>query len=399
MKTSQLWLKQMPDLPSFLGAVVEVFELIEEASKDETQVVEAFPQLAREVDDLTEVFGAYEVSPVDLDAMPATAVDEELREASALLRDAVLSVQTGSSSASFKINVGLDGNEAGTLSVRPSPIPHGFKLEYGFHGEPSVLAPTRRVLDALETGDMLTVYYESGHVYSRGRISARNTYIASFPNWDFQNFVSCDGITPCDLEMEKPFNLKSTSEIHRRIGDTGDLSLFGWVSKHYSDGWLICDDGSGETADFLQISTSGVLRIIHVKGAEVRSTNRQISARAYEVVASQASKNLIYLDKERLIERLANPPTAEPACWEDGIRADSRKDFIDMLRATTDVEIVIVQPHINEPLYRRVKTEPHDKRPSANLLRLQLTETLLNSARASIVKSGADLIVIGSKFP
>lgn len=392
MKTSQLWFKQMPDLRSFVEAMVEVFKLIEEASKDESLIVEAFPQLARDVTDLTEVFGAYEATPVDLETMPQAAAGEEAREASALLQDAVLSARGGSDSAKFKLDVGLDGSETGTLTVRPEAIPHGFKLNFGFHSEPHVLEPTRRVLDALEAGDLLTVYYESGHVYSRGRISARNTYIAPFPKWDFKEFPAF-----VDIEMEKPSNLKSTKSIHAQIGKENDASLFGWVSRTYSDGWLICDDGSGETADFLQISTDGVLRIIHVKGAKSHSPNRGVSAAAYEVVASQASKNLIYMDRKRLTQRLTTPPTARPACWEDGKRSTSRSDFLDMLTSPTEVEVVIIQPHLNEPLYDRVRAEDPDAKPSQDLLRLRLLETLLNSARASIVKSGAELIVVGSK--
>lgn len=396
LRASQLWLKPMHNLSEFLWAVAEVFDLIEAAPDDEDEITEAFPQLAPEVFDLSEVFGAYDAVSVDVSQLPPSlANNEETQEAAIVLQEAALNVVPGSTAASFKMNVGLDRSEGGTLSVTPKPITHGYMLDFGFLGEPTRESIVQPVLEALRATDLLTVYYESGHVYSDGRISKPNTMISPFGNWRFCDFRDFD------ITMEKPFNLRSSKEIHAKIGADCDGSLFAWVLKHFGDGWLICDDGSGETADFLQISSEGMLRIIHVKGAESRVPGRQVSARAYEVVTSQASKNLVFMHKERLAERLAATANGR-ASWYDGKRVDGRDEFIEMLYSWTERqgrEIIIVQPHVSKPVYDAVHAEDERKQPvSQNLLRLHRLETLLNSARSSIVKSGADLWVVASKY-
>ncbi|MBB2506311.1 hypothetical protein [Amycolatopsis echigonensis] len=112
-------------------------------------------------------------------------------------------------------------------------------------------AAARRVLDAVESSELLSVYYESGHVYSGGRICKRKSRVVPFQNWRFMDFQNTK------VDQEKPFGLLSSTEIHHRIGADGDNSLFHWVSRHYNDGWLICDDGAGEIADFLHIGPDG----------------------------------------------------------------------------------------------------------------------------------------------
>ncbi|HEX3783926.1 MAG TPA: hypothetical protein VHX38_30045 [Pseudonocardiaceae bacterium] len=393
LRASQLWLKPMPDLASFLTAIGEVFDLIGAAPENEEDLIEAFPEFAKDVLDLSEVSGAYDVALLDVSQLPPTlAGNEEIQEGAALLQDAVLRVAESSSLGKFKVEVELHKKGGGLLSVTPRSTTHGYTLDIGLSGEPDYLPVVQPVLDALQTSDLLVVYYESGHVYSGGNIFKPNTMIAPFKNWCFRDFEGYD------IETEKPFNLLASKEIHRKTASDGDNSLFAWVVKNFSDGWLICDDGSGETADFLQISSEGVLRIIHVKGAESSAPGRQISTGAYELVTSQASKNLIFLDKDRLARQLAATAQGK-ASWQDGERVDSRDEFIEMLHSWTvrqGREIIIVQPHISKPAYYQAHEDDDQDRVSPNLLRLRRLETLLNSARSSIVKSGADLWVIAS---
>jgi hypothetical protein len=58
-----------------------------------------------------------------------------------------------------------------------------------------------------------------------------------------------------------------------------DTPLFGWVVQHYSQDWLICDDGPGEVADFVHIGEDDTLSFIHVKKAEIQ-VNRTVSPSA-----------------------------------------------------------------------------------------------------------------------
>jgi hypothetical protein len=47
----------------------------------------------------------------------------------------------------------------------------------------------------------------------------------------------------------------------------GDDSLFGSVVRRFGNGWLTCDDGPGEVADFVHVDPAGVLTLVHVKAA------------------------------------------------------------------------------------------------------------------------------------
>ncbi|GAB3733909.1 hypothetical protein GCM10027598_58940 [Amycolatopsis oliviviridis] len=394
LSTSQLWLKPMETFELFLQAIGEIFDLIEAAEAAPEAVTEAFPQLAREVSDLSEVHGAYDVSVADLEQLPSTVAEgEEVQAAAEILQNAVLRVVDGSTGARFKLDVGLNGSASGTLGIRPEPTSHGFQLNAGFSGEPAVPATTRRILDAITSSDLLSVYYESGHVYSGGRISKRKSRVAPFRNWRFEDFHDTK------VSREKPFDLLSSTEIHRCINVEGDDSLFRWAARRWNDGWLICDDGSGEIADFLHIGPDGTLRLIHIKGAESHAPGRRVSTSAYEVVAAQASKNLLFLDKELLIDRLA-ASAAGKASWIDGKPATGREEFIECLRILGESdkrEVIIVQPHLTETVYLQLRVSEEQKDLSAELLRFRRLELLLNLAYSSVVKAGAELLVFASK--
>src|SRR5690606_13184391 len=90
-------------------------------------------------------------------------------------------------------------------------------------------------------------------------------------------------------------------------------SLFGYMVKRWGivegqpgpSGWLACDDGSMESADFIHLDGEGrTLSLIHVKGSGTASATRGISVTDYEIVVGQAIKNLRHLDRGLLIEKL-----------------------------------------------------------------------------------------------
>ena len=95
------------------------------------------------------------------------------------------------------------------------------------------------------------------------------------------------------------------------IGDARDKSLFGLVVRHWPNleergeqtGWLVCDDGAMESADFIHLDEASEvpeLTLIHVKGSGSKVEERGISVSDYEVVVGQAVKNLRHLDRVHL---------------------------------------------------------------------------------------------------
>jgi hypothetical protein len=404
-RRSSVWFKAAADFMTFAPAVTELLKLLDKQLAAGQSTGHGLPHLARAVGDLSEVFGAYEVTttaPDDLPSVPGTG--DELLEAAATLQGAVLDVRGKPDSADLVLDVGFGGSASGSLVVGPRLADHGFELSLGFAGEPRNPPIARGILDALQHTELITIYYRSGHTFTDGRIWKDQVPVAAFGNWAFENF------TGFDISREKPnvprkapgavrkkTDVSEQQEIHNRIGKSGDISLFAWVASRFRDGWLTCDDGPGEAADFFHIGPDGTLSAIHVKAAEGASPQRRVAAAAYEVVVGQAVKNLIFADVDRLRTKLGRAPVDEPACWTDGTRTADRTDFLDALnmRSATDARrVVIVQPHISELTYQRLRKA--SAAANVDLLRLHLVENMLNSARASAIGIGAELTVIGS---
>jgi hypothetical protein len=391
-RKSLVWLRSASSFAVYVSTVTELLDLLAGALGHQQRP--AFPMLAQEVTALDAVYGAYDVlisPPEELLTLPGLGADE--RDAAELLQNAVIVVHGEPKSPRFVIDVGFDGVISGSLRARPKENRSGYQLDIGFVGEPTNPAPAQAIRKALGDGELVTVYYRSGHTFTQGGIFTRRLSVAPFPNWRFEDF---DGYR---ITVEKPDTsgrqATAPQAMHDAIGDDADTSLFGWVARHYADGLLTCDDGPGEIADFLHVD-NGVLSLVHVKAAHSPSPKRGVSASAYEVVTSQAVKNLVFTEPNRLRDRLANAPVRRPACWRDGERVGDRTEFVkalDARDATDPVRVVIVQPHLSRRTYRRLR-KPTDS-PSDETLRLHLLESLLNGARGTLVRVNADLTVVG----
>lgn len=390
-RSSLVWFKASVDFAMFTSAVVELLIMIEKALLEGCPPKTALSMLARQVYDLSEVHGAFEVTADHPDHL-SSAADDDLLAAAELLDGAITGVSGSDDSPNLVLEVGTNGATCAELNVSPRPVPGGFRLEIGLRGEPTYAQPVQGILNAMGDGELLTVYYASGHTFTDGQMWTRRIGTVPFPNWRFRDFAGYD------ITQEKP-EKKTAQEIHTATGEASDRSLFGWVAHNYTDGWLLCDDGPGEAADFLHIANDGTLSVIHVKGAKSGTQKRGIAVGAYEVVTSQAAKNLVFNDTEALHAHLSACTLAEPACWNGGEKTTDRSEFLEMLNArgvTNDMRVVIVQPHVSLPTHDRLRTTPSGKSQSGDLLRLNLLDTLLNTARLAVAGAGGDLIVIGS---
>lgn len=386
---SSVWWRPAADFDGFAAAVCELLVLLDnELASGTTQ--EAFPYFAAEVTDLAPVKGAFEVTVAGPDNLPPSASDE-LRDAAAFLEAAVLTVEGSPASARFLINIDAPGG--GTAAITPKKARTNVVLDVGLDRTcPPSLTPQRPALDALEHASrLLTVHYSSGHTFSGGQVWETRIPEAPFPRWRFEDFGGFQ------IDREKPPYL-SGREIHEHAGREGDDSLFGWVVQRFDEGWLTCDDGAGEVADFVHVSPEGLLSLIHVKGALSAVPGRRVAVGAFEVVVSQAVKNIGFLDYRVLRPRLEQAKSYRQACWSFGVRVPDRTDVLEALElrdATCKKQVVIVQPHVSETTYFGLRRAPSD--PSEDLLRLRLLEDLLNSAWSTVAGAGADLVVIGGK--
>lgn len=395
VSNSQIWFKDSPDFYTYVVTMGEILGITAEVIEAPTGF-SAFPVTAREVFDLTAVSEAYEVLPIDLDSLPESLRGgDEVEDAAVLLQGAVLDVQEGARGTKFKLDVGTGGVIGGQLAASLNQLDDRFELDVGFDRSAREPLPSARdVCAALNTGQLLEVYFASGHKYSSGRLWKEDYSPTPFSGWTWEDF------TGFDITKEKPGKLQSTPEIHAAIAEAGDDSLFAWMVDYCSEGWLICDDSSGEAADFFHIDDENLLRVFHVKASSNGSDNRGVKVIDYDVVVAQAQKNMLYLDKELLARRLARTTLKSPACWFDGVRVDDRRQgFLTKLKASKSkgrTEVVIVQPNLSRKLYDKLSEDISNGVVSQNTLRLQLLEMQLKMARIAAVKYVTDLTVIGS---
>lgn len=388
-----VWNGPMQTFDEFIRLVSEVMNAIEETSATGEGVDRPYPILAATTSDLSQVNGAYDAAALGPESIPVESdANSDLVAAAEVLQRAIMIVHPRQNTADFTMDVGLDGAIGGSIMAQAGASGTGIRYTFGYDGAPNNPGVVREILDALEySNDLITVYYDSGHAISGGRIITPSVRPEPFRNWDFREFAGYD------ITREKPAIL--AQDIHDAIGKHGDQSLFSWVAENYAHGYLICDDGTGEISDFLHIAHDCTLSYIHVKAASTRNANRGVAVGKYEVVASQAVKNLSALTTRTLHERLKNPRVTEPACWVDGQRVSARDQFLEALEyhgPQDDKRVVIIQPHVSKVLYDHLKESSATSQPNVNQYRLQLLETLLNAARGAAMCVGGDLIAIGA---
>jgi hypothetical protein len=89
------------------------------------------------------------------------------------------------------------------------------------------------------------------------------------------------------------------------------------------------------------------------------------------------------------------PHAPERAAWIDGRRVLDRAEFLDMIKClmpSDKKQVIIIQPHVSEEIYKRVRANDNSETSSRapDLLRLNSLETLLHTTRGAIVALGAD---------
>jgi hypothetical protein len=262
------------------------------------------------------------------------------------------------------------------------PVKRGARVRFEFGivagaGDPSTVAKVR---EALETAQgSITVRYASGHAVTEHGVIHLEMRDSHFRQWEFFDFSGFD------VSREKPFGESNWQAIHDRIQEPGDDSIFNWVVSQCGNGWLTCDDGPGEVADFVHLDRYGLLRFFHCKGAESNGLHRGIAASAYEGVMGQAKKNLVFVESGRLATQLTTAPVSSPACWVDGVRVTNRDPLLaELLKRPSNAvtEVVIVHPHVREAKRSALLAAPG---MSQDHLRLRLLETLLVATRSSVV--------------
>jgi hypothetical protein len=252
----------------------------------------------------------------------------------------------------FFVAAEFDGNMIAMLRVQPILSVNG-KIDFVVTMDATQHQQIKDEFQALELivddfNDLASVWYDKGFVITQREIFSLEYKDVPFTDWEWQ------AVTPIYVaSKEKP---DGSLIGHNWKGN----SLFDFVVQNAKklfnpsgDWFLLCDDGSGEIADFIFVDVvSRSIKLIHVKGSSKAKT-RDIATAQYEIVVSQAEKNLRFLDVTALIEKLRDNQSHQVSSltWKNSRKVHDRKFAIDALMNIgkfPDKEVIVFQPHVKK---------------------------------------------------
>jgi hypothetical protein len=390
-RRSSLWAGTTKDWADFRDSVAVLLDHLEAVTEKDDSPLPILVVEATNIDELADAFDV-NLQPPELLSDDPTIDAEEREEMERWALRARFEIESTAGS-DFAASVFLDDSKLGTLNFSVD-LSETHRVRWQVVGEPSSLATGENFEQAKKhCGKVhwLTIRYDSGHSISDGTV-----FLARFRDTPFQGFrwATLEGI---NVKQEKPNPLSSVGS---------QSSLFDWVQRHWPNidgsnalpgGWLACDDGAMELADFIHLDESTsppTLTHIHVKAAHNASPARQISVSPYEIVVAQAVKNLRHFDRSLLAEGLASGLHHQVGklVWNDR-ELTTRIEMIAALEALgSDYQrqLVVLQPHVTKTRYDQARLD------SANIerRRLQQLDTLLLAADADAHSLGARFLVI-----
>jgi hypothetical protein len=298
-----------------------------------------------------------------------------------------------STGSGLTAEVFLDDERLGTL-VFEVEASNPARVAWSVTGTPASAAVAEELAAAqqhCEKASWLTVRYDSGHAVSDGAV-----FKTRFRDLPFRGFVWVD-LAGFEVGREKPGKLDA-------IGT--DTSLFDWVQRNWPNvdgtggmpgGWLACDDGAMEIADFIHLdenTSPPTLALIHVKASNSSRPERKISVAPYEVVVAQAVKNLRHLDSELLAEGLRSGMSHRVGklVWHDRERSDRAQmlSALGALGTNYQRRLVVFQPQVTKARHDAARSGGE----TLEFRRLQQLDSLLLGADADAHALGAPFTVL-----
>ncbi len=396
-RKGSIWGTPNADWKEFVDRVRLIVKSIEDVAKPDNSPL---PVLAVIQPDATGVEKAYELSfiPPELLADDPTADKDVIKELERWAYKAVFDVKAAKG-AEATADLSLGGEHLATVTIRPDMTDTSNVRIEVVDVKESKKANADLVKQAVKNcanEDWLVIRYASGHVINTGALYAIRHRDVAFDNWAWAD------LSAYNVRSEKPSALTSA------VIGTED-SLFCWVQSEWpmagtpdslKGGWLACDDGSMEIADFIHFDDSlpvPILTLIHVKASKKDDADRSLSVADYEVVVSQAVKNLRYLDRLFVADGLAAGLRKKigKAVWKDRT-ATTRDAMIKALKACNQFrrKVVVVQPRVTKTALDAARTARKNALQSRILTPL---DTRLVAAEAGARGLGAEFEVVASQ--
>ncbi|MGR2703930.1 hypothetical protein [Vibrio campbellii] len=378
-------------------------KLVSSTTREELAPIHTLSYSTTDINDLQ---GPYDFSFVDIDTIPSESratrtfnFFEEITDE----YDFELIDSPEDKKESFILSVSLKdeaGNtECGTLIAKPVLSKTGVSFDVSLNEVKGKKGKLKKFSRIFNSPRLLRGWYKSGHVLSDGQI-----HLIKYRDAKFEDFTWVD-FSGFDIAKEKPLDVDDKLDLDN-IGETN--SLFCWAKKNWPhnvglpylkgtkehQGWLVCDDGAGEKADFIHvinINDEYHFSLIHIKASGSIKNTRKISVGAHDIVLNQAIKNIRNLDRTLFIEAVKSKvsATTENLVWEGGVQkniSDFTK-FLDDINSRINPHVVVVQPHTRKEYHAH----------SDHLLVRKQLDTLLHNAKYVIASVGASFDIIGSK--
>lgn len=415
---SSLWLSATANWMEFCKISKAI---LEQLSLTSGKPVEVYPMrfLAEPIDGVSSLTSAFDVSFVPPELLVMGADAGQVKNQRLAEKWAYESEFTAVSQTADKITskVFLRGQELGDIQLVVAST--GQKVSVKVSGSMKAgasQADWKELIQASKNVRWLKIRFDDGMTLSDGKIFKMRFRDYLFSGWRFEPFgegVPTGNGKRIDVMKEKPTVTGSTAFSVKDIGK--QRSLFCWVANNWrthkefgcGKGFLFCDDGGDEIADFIQLEIAPqdggdpILTLIHVKAANSDAADRQISVSDYEVVCGQAVKNLHALDSDTLRKLvLRNVGNAvEWATWENGNHLGDRKKLIQAINnlgSNYRRRVVILQPRVTKTRHDAVAKTFRNPNGAREADRFRQLNTLLLEAELACKGMGADFYVIGS---
>jgi len=377
LSAGRVWSVRAQSLTGLLSDVGALFDQLDKPSARSTR----YDFLSQPISGLADVDHAYSVSVLPtllLDASGVGASAAEIAQAQGWAYESKYIVQPGAG-ANFTVQVTHRGINIGTLEIHPSSTgPRVSLVSAGWQPvDPAMTTLRKEAEQYLLDEKQVKVHYDSGHAISGGECY-RGGVVDQLVDWKWQKFANYN------IAQEKP---TPNPTLAGSIGLQTDLSLFGFVVKSaYTQGWLACDDGSGEVGDFVHLDpVARKVTLIHAKAASSTAAGRGFSVADYDLVVAQAIRNIRHLDKENLLKSLRKSSgyVIASATWHNGVRV-TRANFIKQLEnlgASFSKELVILQPQLTRAKHAACLASGVS--PSLSLRFKQINSLVLGAAMAA----------------
>lgn len=405
----RIWLGPTRSWDEFTNTLTLMLDRASNLMIDANQSDKPLPILASSINSLAGIEQPYDVAlilPEQVNTGAAVYANDDLRWLEQFGDAARFEITPSDGLPNFEADVFWAETKLGRLAFEfeqtsSSEIRLKVRKVNGFDGDDL----DEEVLRICRDQGNLTIFFDTGHTFSRGRFYETRFRDARFEDCDWVRMDRDQTV----FKQEKPLDGKRFAV--ENTGNDDDWSLFGSVVRHWPNldqrgaqtGWLVCDDGAMESAGFIHVDDTAVppkLTLIHVKGSGSESLNRGISVSDYEVVVGQAIKNIRHIDRDQLRNKLAANADGvlEDAVWHNGTRQQNRNGFLAMLGglgSNLEKTVVVFQPRVRKSVYYQIRgrMDAGDMQ-RADVRRLQQLDALLLGARADCFSLGANFVVI-----